>query len=250
MPEAFPDVALLAALVLVAATLYSSVGHAGASGYLAAMALIGMAPEVMRPTALAINVLVAAIGTWRFARAGLVPGGLVLPLCLGSVPAAWLGGWLSLPGTAYRALLGLVLLASAVRLWWPGHPLAALRTPPARLWLAVIGIALGLLAGLTGVGGGIFLSPLLILAGWADLRHTAGASALFILANSASGLLGQVTAGHGVPGAVVVLAPVAMAGGLLGSWLGASRLSTAALRRVLGLVLAIAGAKLLALSAG
>ena len=182
-----------AALIFIAALLYSAVGHAGASGYLAVMAFLGTPPATMRPTALLLNLLVATIGTVQFARAGFFRWSLFWPFALSSIPAAYLGGRLSLPGTAYRVVVGVVLALSAARF------VITLRTPdrvtrhvsvPAAL---VIGAALGLLAGLTGVGGGIFLSPVLLLAGWADLRTTAATSVTFILANSAAGLLGQHT---------------------------------------------------------
>ena len=182
-----------AALIFIAALLYSAVGHAGASGYLAVMAFLGTPPAAMRPTALLLNLLVATIGTVQFARAGFFRWSLFWPFALGSIPAAYLGGRLSLPGTAYRVVVGVVLVLSAARF------VITLRAPdrvkrqvpvPAAL---VIGAVLGLLAGLTGVGGGIFLSPVLLLAGWADLRTTAATSVTFILANSAAGLVGQHT---------------------------------------------------------
>lgn len=246
MPQDPLQLALLAALVLAAAVLYSSVGHAGASGYLAAMALFGVAPGITKPAALAMNILVASAGTWRFARAGLVPWPLLGPLALGSVPAAFLGGLITLPTRVHRVVLGAVLLVAAARLLWSFESERPPTRPPAAPWLLLIGAFIGLVAGLTGVGGGIFLSPLLLLAGWEQMRRTAGASVTFILANSVAGLLGFVTAGHAIPREAVLLAPVALLGGLYGSWLGARRLPPDALRRLLGLVLIVAGLKLLA----
>ena len=235
----------LAALIFVAAVLYSSVGHGGASGYLAAMALFGVPAPVTKPAALVMNIAVAAIGTIRFGLRGLVPWSFLGPLGLGSIPAAALGGFVSLPMRAHRILLGVVLLFAAVRLWMHDEARTTRRAPPSRMARVLIGAALGLLSGLTGVGGGIFLSPLLILTGWEETRRTAGASAAFILINSVSGLAGHLAAGRAIPAEVAVLAPVAVAGGLIGAWLGATRLSTLVLRRLLAAVLVVAGLKLL-----
>ncbi len=247
MPHDPLQLAALAALVLFAAALYSSVGHAGASAYLAAMSLYGIAPAEMKPIALVLNILVAAVGTWRFVASGLVPWRLLLPFCAGSIPAAFLGGLTELPTRTHRILLGVVLLFAAARLWWRASRVEALRPPPGPAALAAIGAGLGLLAGLTGIGGGIFLSPLLILLRWEEVRRTAGASVTFILVNSLSGLLGHFAAGRGVPAGTWILAPAVIAGGAFGSWLGARRLTTLTLRRVLGVVLAVAAVKLLTL---
>ena len=235
----------LAALIFIAAVLYSSVGHGGASGYLAAMALFGIAAPVTKPAALVMNIAVAAIGAVRFGRRGLVPWAMLVPLCLGSIPAAALGGFISLPTRAHRILLGLVLLFAAVRLWMHDEAAVPRKEPPSAAPLALIGGFLGLISGLTGVGGGIFLSPLLILTGWEETRRTAGASAAFILANSVAGLAGHLAAGRTIPPQVAYLAPVAIVGGLIGAGLGATRLPTLVLRRVLAVVLVVAGLKLL-----
>lgn len=165
---------VLAGAFLVAAVLYASVGHAGASGYLAAMAFVGMPTPMMRPTALVLNLLVASIATLRFGRAGLFSWGLFWPFALGSVPLAFLGGAISLPGHWYRTLVGLVLWAAAVRLWLD-LKLQVLSTSP-KLTAVLCGAGIGLLAGLTGTGGGIFLSPLLLFMGWAETRETGGVS--------------------------------------------------------------------------
>jgi uncharacterized protein len=244
MPDDPRAIAALAGLVAIAAVLYASVGHGGASAYLAAMALFGVPAAVMKPAALVMNLGVAGIGTLRFASASLVPWRLLVPLCAASVPAAYAGGWIHMPTQAHRLLLGVVLLFAAVRLAMR-YRTAELRPPPSTPVLAMIGLAFGFVAGLTGVGGGIFLSPLLILSRWEDPRRTAGASAVFILVNSAAGLAGHLSAGGGVPAAAAPLTGVALAGGLFGSWLGAKRLVPLTLRRVLAVVLVIAGVKLL-----
>ena len=220
-------------------------GHAGASAYLAALSLYGVAPAETKPIALVLNLFVAVIGTIRFASNGLVPWRLLLPLVAGSIPAAFLGGAISLPTHAHRILLGIVLLFAAIRMAWRTGTEEELRTRPGGLTLVMIGAGLGLLSGLTGVGGGIFLSPLLILMRWEKVRRTAGASVAFILVNSLSGLLGHFAAGRGVSSGVWILVPAVVAGGLFGSWLGARRLGTLALRRTLAAVLGIASIKLL-----
>ncbi len=245
MPADPVTLAALAALIFGAALLYSSVGHGGASGYLAAMALFGIAAPVTKPAALVMNVAVAAIGVVRFGRRGLVPWPILVPLCLASIPAAALGGFLELPIRAHRVLLGFVLLFAAVRLWIHDEARVPRKAPPAGPALAGIGAVLGLISGLTGVGGGIFLSPLLILTGWEETRRTAGASAAFILVNSIAGLSGHLAAGRAIPGEAALLVPVAVAGGLIGAGLGARRLPTLVLRRLLAVVLVAAGLKLL-----
>ncbi len=235
----------LAPFILVAALLYSSVGHGGASAYLALMALAGIAPEVMRPAALVLNVLVATIGTVRFLRAGFFSWRTFASFAVTSIPFAFLGGSLVLPGLLYRRVVGLALLAGAYRLI---SPAPERDRPPRRppLWLTVpLGAAIGLLAGLTGVGGGIFLSPLLVLAGWATVREQAGIAAAFILVNSIAGLAGVLTRIAALPQAVYLWGIAAVAGGLIGSHLGTRRLGVTALRRLLGVVLIIAAAKLI-----
>jgi uncharacterized membrane protein YfcA len=236
--------ATLTALVLAAALLYSSGGHAGASAYLAIMGLYAVAPATMRPTALVMNIAVATIGSIRFIRARAVPWHLLGPLCLGSLPAAFLGGRMKLSPGSYLSLLGGTLLIAAVFLWMkPTLPLR--RAPPQPVALVAIGALLGLLAGMTGIGGGIFLSPLLILTGWEEPRRTSGAAAVFILANSILGLAGQLAALARVPPQASILAATAAAGGLVGSWLGVNRLRPLTLRRVHAVILLISGAKLM-----
>jgi uncharacterized membrane protein YfcA len=232
-------------LILLTALCYSAVGHAGASGYLAVMAMLGMAPAEMRPTALLLNLIVAAIGTIQFARAGHFRWKLFWPFAVTSVPAAFLGGRLSLPGHWYQQLVGVVLLLSALRFVITLRaPDAATRTPSLPVAL-MVGLVLGLLSGLTGVGGGIFLSPLLLLAGWSTLRTTAATSVAFILVNSAAGLLGQLHAMAAIPSFAPAWGVAAVLGGVIGSYLGAKRLPGPALRAVLAIVLVAAGAKLL-----
>jgi len=236
----------IAALILAAALLYSSVGHGGASAYLAVMALFGLAPEVMRPTALVLNLLVAGIAAVQFARAGWFSWRLFWPFAAGSVPLAFLGGALTLPAPIYKQLLGFVLLFAAYRLFLPARTGADAESRPIPIGLAIpIGAAMGLLAGLTGVGGGIFLSPLLLVGRFAPPKPTAAVSAAFIWVNSAAGLLGRLTSVASIPAFSLVWAAAAIAGGILGSWQGSRRLASVTLKRLLAVVLVVAGLKLM-----
>lgn len=236
----------LAALILIAAVLYSSVGHAGASGYLAVMALWGIAPETMKPTALTLNILVATIGTVKFYRAGHFSWRLFWPFALTSVPCSFLGGGLSLPGHLYRPIVGAVLLFSALRMLKPAQTEDdGERTFPP-IWAGLVwGALIGLLSGLTGVGGGIFLSPLLLVMGWAGIRNTAGVSALFILVNSVAGLAGHLSSVAHLPANLPLLAAAAGTGGWIGAHYGSRRIPTHKLRWLLAVVLVIAGLKLI-----
>lgn len=236
--------AVLAVVIFAAAVLYSSVGHAGASGYLAAMALFGVAPAVMKPTALTLNIAVAVITTVRFYRAGHFSWALSWPFIVSSVPLAFIGGAITLPGTAYRVLVGVILLFAAYRLFW--YTEREQFTGPPRLVAAIgAGAGLGFISGLTGVGGGIFLSPLLLFMGWANFKQTAGTSSAFILLNSIAGLAGHVSSVQALPPAAFVWALAAVAGGMVGSEVGVRRLAEVNLRRLLALVLLIAGLKMI-----
>ena len=240
----------LAALILLAAALYSSVGHAGASGYLAAMAVVGLAPETMRPTALALNILVATIATARYARAGLFDWRTLWPFALASVPAAFLGGTLHLPTNLYRPLVGAILLLAALELARSVRRSVAREADAPHHDVPVvpalcIGTGIGLLSGLTGTGGGIFLSPVLLFLGWAQTRKTSGVSAAFILLNSVAALAGTTFAVSALPPAVPLWLLAATVGALVGTQLGTRLLPVPALRYALSLVLVVAGAKLI-----
>lgn len=229
----------------LAAALYSTVGHGGASGYLAIMALFSVAPETMRPTALALNLVVAGIGLWRFGRAGQIDAKLLAAFLMAAVPAAFVGGGIEVPEQIYRPLVGLLLWAAAVRLFWQPTSLSERTVRPPRLSVALpVGAGLGVLAGLTGTGGGIFLSPLIILFGWADARRTSGIAAGFIFFNSAAGLAGNLASARALPPELPWLTAAVVIGALVGTWLGAARLPKPRLLQGLGLVLVIAGAKL------
>lgn len=242
-----PEIVMwLALLFALGAALYSSVGHGGASTYLAAMALFSVAPETMKPTALALNLVVAGFGAWRYWRRGFSNWTLVLAFAATATPAAFLGGGIHLPATWYKPLVGILLWLAAVRLLWQPKYLAEreIHEPALRITLPA-GAVLGLLAGLTGTGGGIFLSPLIILNRWEDPRRTSGVVAAFILLNSAAGLAGNAASVGHLPPQLPIFIGAVMAGALIGTWLGVERLPRPWLLRMLGIVLTVAGAKLL-----
>ena len=235
----------IALLMAAGAALYSSVGHGGASAYLAIMALFSVAPETMRPTALALNLVVAGIGAFRYWRRGQTNLRLLLSFAATAMPAAFVGGAIHLGADFYRPLVGILLWAAALRLFWQPRQLAErpVRAPSLAITLPT-GLALGLLAGLTGTGGGIFLSPLIILFAWEQPRHTSGVAAGFIFLNSIAGLAGNLAAVRQLPDSLPILVAAVVIGAVLGTWLGIDRLPRARLLQALALVLAVAGAKL------
>jgi uncharacterized membrane protein YfcA len=232
----------LAAGILLIAFLYSSVGHAGASGYIAVMTLFGLAPEEIKPTALVLNILVASIGSWQFWRAGHFRWELFWPFAILSVPMAFAGGYLNLPAHLFKIAVGIVLLFSAVRFLYDPKDATEVKAPSRGVSL-VVGGFLGLLSGLTGTGGGIFLTPLMIVMRWTTTKTAAATSVLFILVNSIAGLLGNLTATR----FAFVLLLAALVGGSIGSHLGSRRFSAPAIKRLLAAVLIIAGFKLIGL---
>ena len=238
------QLSFLTVAIFIVAFLYSCVGHAGASGYIAVMSLFSLAPAVIKPTALTLNIFVACIGTWQFWRAGHFSWRLFWPFAVLAIPMAFLGGYLNLPTAVFNMLVGIVLLFSAARfLFRP--PEDAVAQEPSRPVAVSLGAGLGLLAGLTGTGGGIFLTPLLLFMRWARTKPAAAVSALFILVNSVSGLLGNLSSTQRFPSFGVVLAVAAVMGGTAGSYLGSQRFEPTTIKRLLGIVLFIAGAKLI-----
>jgi len=235
---------LLAAAMFLVALLYSSVGHAGASGYIAVMTLFGLGVETIRPAALTLNILVAAIGAIQWWRAGHFSWALFWPFAVLSVPAAFLGGWLHVPAHYLKALIGLVLWFSAGRLILRRTDPPEVHRPRRPLALAS-GAGIGFLSGLTGTGGGIFLTPLLLFGHWARVREAAAVSSLFILVNSSSGLAGYVHGGRELPHFAWPLAAVVAVGGMIGSRLGSRHLPVRGISLLLAAVLAIAGTKLI-----
>jgi uncharacterized membrane protein YfcA len=236
---------LLAACMFLGAVLYSSVGHAGASAYLALMALFGLPPAVMRPTALVLNILVASLTSLRYVRAGLFRWRALWPFLLGAAPFAFLGGSFQVPGEVYRPLVGAVLWLSAARLLWPREIRAVTDPHDPPIFVGVLlGAGIGFLSGLTGTGGGIFLSPLLLFLGWANPKVASGVAAVFILVNSIAGLSGNLASVQSLPANLPLLAASVLAGAVVGTTLGI-RFRAAVVVKALGLVLVVAGFKLM-----
>jgi uncharacterized membrane protein YfcA len=237
---------LLALCMFLGAVLYTSVGHAGASAYIAMMALFSMPAAVMRPTALVLNILVASFTSFRFIRAGLFRFRTLWPFLVGALPMAFLGGYIQLPGEFYRPLVGIVLLIAAVRLLWPSELRSNREWSDPPLWIAILaGAAIGLLSGLTGTGGGIFLSPLLLFLAWSETRTASGVAAVFILCNSVAGLLGNIASVKALPPDLPLFAAAVLLGAAIGTTLGISKLAQQGVLKALGLVLIVAGFKLI-----
>jgi len=233
----------LAVAIFVVALLYSSVGHAGASGYIAVLTLSGLGIEEVRSTALTLNILVAAIGFTQWWRAGHFSWTLFWPFALLSVPAAFVGGWLQVPPDYLRILIGVVLWFSAWRMLCRKEDPAGVARP-ARTTALFSGAGIGFLSGLTGTGGGIFLTPLMLFCRWAKVKEAAAVSALFILVNSSSGLAGHMESGGSLPHFAWSLAVVVAVGGFVGSRMGSRHLPVRGISMLLAAVLVIAGTKL------
>jgi uncharacterized membrane protein YfcA len=228
------------------AVLYSAVGQGGGSGYLAAMALLGVTPERFRVIALTLNVVVASIGLVKFSRAGFFNGRLLLPFVVASVPLAFVGGYMTLPSRVFYPLVAVTLLWAAVLLIWkpPIPEEEVLGSPP--LWASLAaGGGIGFLSGLIGIGGGVFLAPFLILRGWAGAKTTACLSSGFILVNSVAALVGVSFHLQEIPFFLPVWMAVVALGGWIGSEYGARRLSPKTLHWILALILLIAGARIM-----
>lgn len=230
--------------VFLIAALYSSVGHAGASGYIAVMSLMMLDPSVIKPTALSLNILVASIASWQFYRAGHFSWSLFWPFALLAVPFAFIGGHLNLPAHLFKTLLGVVLLYSSVRLLLDPKQSAETQ-PPRRVTALATGAGIGFLSGLTGTGGGIFLTPLLLFMGWANAKRAAAVSALFVLVNSVAGLAGNFSSTKSLPTFIIPLLIAVALGGSLGAYLGSRRVQPLVIKRLLAIVLLIAGFKLI-----
>ena len=243
MPDVTGEFVALAAAMFLIALLYSSVGHAGASGYIAVLTLFGLGVEEIRPVALTLNILVAAIGFIQWWRAGHFFWSLFWPFAILSVPAAFFGGWLHVPASYLQFLIGLILWFSAWRLLYRKNDPAELVRPTRPIAIAS-GASIGFLSGLTGTGGGIFLTPLMLFCRWAKVKEVAAVSSLFILVNSSSGLAGYVRSGRELPDLAWPLAAVVAIGGFIGSRLGSKHLPSRGISILLAVVLVIAGTKL------
>jgi uncharacterized membrane protein YfcA len=237
---------IISILVFLVAVLYSSVGHGGASGYLAILSLFAVAPATMGSTALMLNVLVAGVALVAYTRAGHLSWRLAWPFLALSIPAAFLGGFIHISDKAYFVLLALALLVAAFRLAMKAS-VKDETTEFVKVSLPVslgVGAGIGFLSGIVGVGGGIFLSPIMIILKWANTKRTSAVAALFIVVNSIAGLAGRFFKGNSVGSEFLPLIAVAFLGGLLGSYFGANRFSGILLRRILSVVLLIAATKL------
>lgn len=236
---------LTPALIFVIAALYSSVGHGGASGYLMIMSLLAYSPRAMAPSALALNIVVAGIAFLTLWRSGYFSWSITWPFVIASVPSSFLGGVLHIAEPILQILLSLALAAAAIRLWLPSRGVLNSTLSRPRLFVSLVsGVVIGLLSGMIGIGGGIFLSPLLILGGWANPKQAAATSACFIVLNSIAALGGRFVQGAGILDLSLPILVCAIAGGLLGSSLSARTLPMTTLRRVLAAVLLIASVKL------
>jgi uncharacterized membrane protein YfcA len=235
---------LLAVCIFVVAMLYASVGHGGASGYLAVMALFSLHPAALKPTALCLNIVVAGVATWLFLSVKQFSWRAFWPFAITSIPASYLGGCFNLPPHLYRPVLGVVLLFAAWRLLVrPERPEGEIR-PPRMAFAMGTGAVLGFFSGLIGIGGGIFLSPLMVLLGWARVREVSGIAALFILVNSVSGLLGHIGSLQQVPGYAPLLVVMALAGGTIGALGGSRHLPVPVILKAMAMLLFIAGGKM------
>lgn len=238
---------ILAGLIFVAATLYSSVGHGGASGYLAAMALFSMAPLDMKPAALTLNILVASIALTKYMKAGNFSWKIFWPFALSSVPFAYLGGLILLPSIYYKPIIGLVLIYTAFRFLKDAtKPDYKIKVPYMPVVL-LFGAGLGFFSGLVGVGGGIFLSPLLIMLQWEDVKKVSGVAAAFVLVNSIAGLFGFISSNiPQLPEGLPIWAVAAMIGGYIGAEYGSKRFGNPTIKHLLSIVLLVAGIKMIA----
>jgi len=235
---------ILYLLILLVACLYSSVGHGGASGYLALMSFFAIPVATMKPVALILNIVVSIIAFIQFYRSGFFDKKIFLLLAVTSVPAAYAGGLTNLDAIYYKQLLGVFLFFAAARLAIPTEKEILVKQTPPMAFLLLIGAAIGFLSGLIGIGGGIILSPILILLGYTDVKKAAGISALFIFVNSVAGLLGQIQYGIEFTVSMSVMILMAIAGGLIGSFYGAKKFNILIMKRVLAVVLMLAAMKL------
>lgn len=232
-------------LLFLVAFLYASVGHGGASGYLALMALFSFTPEVMKPTALLLNLFVSLTSFIQFYRGGHFKWKIFLPLAIASVPFAFIGGSITVNGAVYKKILGILLLIPIARfLFFPNIAISEFKKPNTALSL-IIGATIGFLSGLIGIGGGIILSPILLLLKWTDQKQTAAISAIFIFVNSLSGLIAQIRKGIHFNGDMYAYVAIAFVGGLCGAYFGSLKFNQNVLKYVLAVVLMLASYKLL-----
>jgi uncharacterized membrane protein YfcA len=235
---------LFLGLLPIIAFLYASVGHGGASGYLALMAIFSFAPETMKPTALLLNIFVAGIAFYHYYKAGHFNLRLFIPFAISSIPLAFIGGTIEVDASLYKKILAVLLIFAILKmLTLFGKESAAIKKVKTWQGLLVGGI-IGFFSGLIGIGGGIILTPVILLLHWGKMKEAAAVSALFIWANSASGLIGQLTGGFSLSAESFILVSIAIVGGFFGSYFGSRRINNQLLRYILVFVLTIASVKL------
>jgi hypothetical protein len=232
-------------LLVLVAFLYSSVGHGGASGYLALMAFFSFAPETMRPTALLLNIFVSLIAFIQYYRGGFFRWNLFWPFALASFPAAFIGGMITVDVGLYKKILAVLLLFSVVRLLGIQFKTAKFYVKQNVYIALLIGAIIGLFSGMIGIGGGIILSPIILLLHWADMKKTAAVSALFIFVNSIAGLTGLITNGFEYKTEMGWMIVLALIGGIAGSYFGANKFKNEFLNKILAVVLLLASIKLI-----
>jgi uncharacterized protein len=233
-------------VLFVVALLYSSVGHGGASGYLATMALLGIAPASMKSTALILNLFVSAIAFISFYKANYFKFKLLWPFVLTSMPAAYIGAQISINPSLYKIILGICLLIAVARMLYKPKQSEERKSNDIPIYLALtIGAALGLFSGMIGIGGGIILSPLLIVLNWSSVKEAAAVSAPFIFLNSLTGLFGLIQHGFSPQPNTITWIVAAVTGGIVGSYLGSFKFSVSGLKYVLATVLIFAAFKLI-----
>lgn len=238
-------VSLFYLLLFLVAFLYASVGHGGASGYLALMALFSVAPDVMKPTALLLNLFVSLTSFVQFYRGGHFKWKVFWPFAVASIPLAYLGGLVMVDAVIYKKILGLLLLIPIVRFFFFNHTKVEEKKENSFFPSFAIGGGIGFLSGLIGIGGGILLSPALLLMRWTSQKETAAVSALFIFVNSLAGLAGQLTKGISFTADMYSYVVIAFLGGLCGAYFGALKFRQSILKNVLATVLLVAAYKLL-----
>lgn len=232
-------------ILFFVAFLYAAVGHGGASGYLALMALYGVAPEEMKPTALMLNLFVSLTSFIQYYRGGYFLKKLFIPIAAASIPMAFIGGMITVEENIYKRLLGVLLLFPVIRFFFFKN-VEDKDLKPSNLTIAIsTGAVVGLLSGMIGIGGGIILSPILLLLQWTNQKQTAAISAAFIFVNSVAGLGGMLTQGISFTGDMVMYIVVAFTGGLLGAYFGSKKFNQNVLKYVLATVLLLASYKLL-----
>jgi uncharacterized protein len=232
-------------LMPLAAFLYASVGHGGASSYILLMALFGFAPAEIRPTALTLNIVVSFVAWLNFSRGREIPLKLLFSLLVFSIPAAYLGGTIILDGNVYKKILGILLLFPVIKFSGLVRFNADSSMPPSVWMAAIIGILIGLLSGMIGIGGGIILSPVLLLLGWADVKQTAAMSAIFIFLNSIAGFIGSKSYQFEWSVELWALLPLTILGGIAGSYIGSKKFNNQFLKTLLAAVLLVAAVKFL-----